>query len=90
MRIPVSAPKQSRESPREGICRHCTWGTAVIAGDDMLLWLIIHSPEYINGKSELIGKPFAMTFVPAVRRDLPLHRPLADTQGRTEYESVHI
>jgi hypothetical protein len=56
----------------------------------MLLWSIIYSPEYINGKSELIGKPFAMTFVPEVRPDLPLHRRLADARGRSEYESVHI
>jgi hypothetical protein len=42
------------------------------------------------GKSEVIGKPFAMTFVPEVRPDLPLHRRLADARGRPEYKSVHI
>jgi hypothetical protein len=66
MRITLSVRKESRQSLWEHIY-HSIWGTAVIAGNDMLLWLIIHSPEYINGKSDLIGKPFAMTFVPEVR-----------------------
>jgi two-component system NarL family sensor kinase len=74
------------------MCRHVSWGAAIIrANDDALLAV---NPSFARmhkwKRDELIGTSFAETLAPEFRTSLSVHSRVADIKGHHSFESVHI
>ncbi|HEX4946826.1 MAG TPA: PAS domain S-box protein [Blastocatellia bacterium] len=88
-------PRKRAEEARqklEYIFNHAGWAVAVVNPVTNRLEMINPAFAAMHGYTveELLGKPFADTFAPAARAELPQHIAATNELGDYEYEAIHL